>query len=356
MNSNDTIYSAMRNFASTVTEKMGQITQGEPEDQLRAPFEAFMNNAAAVFGWEVVCTGETPLPGRLGRPDFAIHKNRLLTGYAELKAPGVGVIKSVFKGHNLDQFKRFSSIPNILYSDGNEWALYRSGKRVGKVVRLSGDVAADGGKAAASQDAEALEAILQDFLLWEPIIPFSKTGKIDFKGFAELLAPLCRMLRDDVTDALKDANSPLVRLAEDWRHLLFPEASDEQFADAYAQTAAFALLLGRSEGADPLTLEDRRGRARRTAQPAFTRPASSDRSRGARRDCRFPRLAPARDRHRRRPTALGGLKARPMALLLRRLSRRLRPQAAQRRRSLLHPCRSSSRPDAPDRQPARQPT
>jgi hypothetical protein len=37
--------------------------------------------------------------------------------------------------------------------------------------------------------------------------------------------------------------------------LLFPDAPDEQFADAYAQTVAFALLLGRSEGADPLTLD-----------------------------------------------------------------------------------------------------
>jgi hypothetical protein len=44
-------------------------------------------------------------------------------------------------------------------------------------------------------------------------------------------------------------------LAKDWRQLLFPDATDEQFADAYAQTVAFALLLGRSEGADPLSLD-----------------------------------------------------------------------------------------------------
>ena len=70
-----------------------------------------------------------------------------------------------------------------------------------------------------------------------------------------MLAPLCRMLRDDVTDALKDSQSPLVQLAKDWRQLLFPDASEEQFADAYAQTVTFALLLGRSEGAEPLTLD-----------------------------------------------------------------------------------------------------
>ena len=35
-----------------------------------------------------------------------------------------------------------------------------------------------------------------------------------------LLAPLCRMLREDVTDALQDPRSPLVELARDWRQLL----------------------------------------------------------------------------------------------------------------------------------------
>ncbi len=262
MNSNTSIYEALRNFASAITEKMGQITHGEPEDQLRAPFEAFMNNVAAALGWEVVCTGETPLPGRLGRPDYAVHKNKLLAGYVELKATGVGATASRFKGHNREQFKRFSSIPNILYTDGNEWALYRSGKCVGKVIRLAGDVASDGGKAATTDNALNLSSLLRNFLLWDPSsllwdpsLSRNLWGEIDFKGFAELLAPLCRMLRDDVTDALKDADSPLVRLAEDWRQLLFPDASNAQFADAYAQTATFALLLGRSEGADPLTLE-----------------------------------------------------------------------------------------------------
>ena len=129
MNSSVAIHEALRNFASAVTEKMGQITHGEPEDQLRAPFENFMDDVATVFGWEVVCTGETPLPERLGRPDYAVHKSKMLAGYVELKAPGVGAVASRFTGHNREQFKRFSSIPNILYTDGNEWALYRNGER-----------------------------------------------------------------------------------------------------------------------------------------------------------------------------------------------------------------------------------
>ena len=52
----------------------------------------------------------------------------------------------------------------------------------------------------------------------------------NIKDLAGLLAPLCRLLRDDVTDALQDPQSPLVQLAKDWRQLLFPDARDDQFA------------------------------------------------------------------------------------------------------------------------------
>lgn len=249
------LFAALRRFAASVTEKMSQLTAGEAEDQLRGPFENFMRDAAGVFGGDVVCTGETRLPDRLGKPDYAVRRNKLLTGYVELKAPGTGANPRRFTGRNREQWKRFRAIPNLIYTDGNEWGLYRTGKAVREGVRLSGDVAADGAKAVAPEDVRKIEGLLADFLSWRPIIPTDRKGKIDLRGFAALLAPLCGMLRDDVTDALKETDSPLVQLARDWRHLLFPDASDERFADAYAQTATFALLLGRSEGAEPLTLD-----------------------------------------------------------------------------------------------------
>jgi len=248
------ILAALRAFAGAVTAKMTQLTAGEPEDQLRGPFERFMQEAGQALSRKVVCTGETRLAGRLGKPDYAAHAARLLTGYVELKAPGVGANPKRFAGHNREQWKRFQAIPNLIYCDGNEWGLYRNGDTVRPVVRLSGDVATDGKSAAALRDAHALLALLTDFLSWQPILPTKVKGGIDLKGLAALLAPLCRMLRDDVTDALKDPQSPLVQLARDWRQLLFPDADDDQFADAYAQTVTFALLLARSEGAEPLSL------------------------------------------------------------------------------------------------------
>jgi hypothetical protein len=217
MTSTESIQKALQTFAAAVTEKMSQLTLGEPEEQVRAPFENLMADVADALGWKIVCTGETPLPDRLGRPDFAIHRNQALAGYVELKAPGSGANAKRFKGRNREQFKRFSAMPNMLYTDGNEWALYQNGELAGKIVRLSGDVSTDGARAVAAEDAACVERILREFLLWEPFIPTGRKGKIDLKGFADLLAPLTRMLRDDVTDALKDAESPLVHLARDWR-------------------------------------------------------------------------------------------------------------------------------------------
>lgn len=248
-------HKALCRFADNVSAKMTQLTAGEPEDQLRAPFENLMHDTARAVAQDVVCTGETRLPGRLGKPDYAIHSRHLLSGYVELKAPGTGANPNRYKGHNRDQWKRFQSIPNLIYCDGNEWSLYRSGARIGGLIHFSGDIVAEGGGAVSMDNAHALAALFTDYLSWEPIVPLGRGGKIDLGGFAGLLAPLCRMLRGDVTDSLKDAQSPLIQLAKDWRHLLFPHASDEQFADAYAQTVTFALLLARSEGAAPLTLE-----------------------------------------------------------------------------------------------------
>ena len=248
-------HQALQAFAAAATAKTGLRPGGAPEEQLRGPFENFIAAAGAALGRELACAGEATLPDRLGRPDFAIHCQGALLGYAELKAPGAGADAGRFRGRDRAQFRRFAAIPNLLYSDGSHWALYRGGQRIGKVVKLSGDAARDGADAVGEEDARALEDLLRDFLSWTPILPLDRRGRVDLKAFAELMAPLCRMLREDVADALKIAESPMPALAADWRQLLFPDATDKEFADAYAQTVAFALLLGRSEGAAPLTLE-----------------------------------------------------------------------------------------------------
>ena len=242
------IYEALQSFAAEVTAKSGGTSGGSPEDQLRGPFENLMKVVGGATDREIVCVGETSLPDRQGRPDFGILEKGLLTGYAELKAPGKGVQSSRFTGHDLQQFKRFSQLPNILYTDGNDWAVYRNGKAEGRRVRLNGDVSQDGKDAVEKRDADALLKLLTRFVNWKPDIPKRAQGTINLPEFAKRLATLCKFLRDDVEEALSENSSQLRHVAEGWRKLLFPNANDKQFADAYAQTVTFALLLARSEG------------------------------------------------------------------------------------------------------------
>ena len=257
----DDIRAALRSFAAEVTAKSGGAVTGDPEDQLRGPFEAMLKAVGAALGKNVVCVGETRLADRQGRPDYGVTERGLLIGYAELKSPGKGANPNRFTGHDSQQFKRFSQLPNILYTDGNEWALYRNGKGEGKRVRLTGDVSQDGANAIGEQDAARLLPLVTRFLDWEPVIPLDRQGGIDLKEFAKQLAPLCKFLRDDANEALDDEGSQLNLVAAGWREMLFPNASNEQFADAYAQTVTFALLLARSQGAgsgdgDRLTFEN----------------------------------------------------------------------------------------------------
>ena len=253
------ILRSLRDFGQAVTRKMAQSEPGQPEEQLRSPFETLLRDCSVALGTPAECVGEPSLPDSLGRPDYAVHVGGLLTGYVELKAPNKGADPRNFRGHDRAQFKRFSRIPNLLYTDGNEWAMYRNGERTGPVARLAGDVTQAGRQAATREAADAFERLLLDFLSWKPHVATDRSGGVDLRRFAEQIAPLCRMLCDDALGELKDPQSHLVSLQRDWRQLLFPDATDKQFADAYAQTVTFALLLGRSEGAEPLTLRTAQG-------------------------------------------------------------------------------------------------
>jgi hypothetical protein len=232
------IESALQEFQQEVRSRL-QYESAEPEEQLRQPFERFMQDAGKALGFEQVqCIAPRRLPDQLGKPDFAVYCGGLLVGYVELKAPGTGVNAKAFKGHNKEQFERFRALPNLLYTDGFAWALYRSGELI---TLLSHDA------------PDQLEMLLRDFLTWHPIIPPTSKGTVDMQRFAKQLGPLCRLLRDEIRESLQREDSPLRHLKDDWQQLLFPDADDDQFADGYAQTLVFALLMGRLEGADPLT-------------------------------------------------------------------------------------------------------
>lgn len=246
----DAAYTALRSFAAALHARATGPARGEPEAQLSAPVNTLLETLSTALKSPVTLQAEVRAEDRLGIPDYAASRDGLLLGFIELKAPGLGADTARLTGRNRQQWDRFKRLPNLIYTDGNEWALYQNGEQTGRIVRVQGDITRDGAEAVSADDAQALLELLQTFLVWE-VTPPKNTREL-----AELLAPLCRALRDQVTEAVSVATSPLARLAQDWRDLLFPNADNARFADAYAQTVTYALLLARAEGADVSNVGD----------------------------------------------------------------------------------------------------
>jgi hypothetical protein len=215
--------------------------KGESEDQLRAPLERLVVDLAEFCGFsrsEVIAVGESSLSELKTRPDYAITVRRALVGFIEVKAPGKGANPRKFKDqHDKGQWEKLQSLPNLLYTDGNEFSLWRDGEMAGSPVRLIGDVEISGSDLAAPP---GLLGLFEDFIRWQPIPPR------DAKQLAGMSARLCRLLREEVTEQLTLGSPALTALATDWRKLLFPDASDAQFADGYAQAVTFGMLMARA--------------------------------------------------------------------------------------------------------------
>jgi hypothetical protein len=236
---------AVARFGREVSRKL-RTGQGSGEDHLRGPFEQMTGAIAESVGLTVTMIGETRLPDLSIRPDYAVDVAHARVGYVELKRPGHGVPETWGRPgkHDLEQWLRFQQLPNVLYSDGEQFARYSFGKLQGKVARLApGLVNASGKLQAVGTD---FARVMTDFLLWEPERPRT------LDELVRLIANLCRLLRDDIATELDREQKGLVahnftRLATDWRQVLFPNLSDMEFADQYAQTVTFALLLARVE-------------------------------------------------------------------------------------------------------------
>ena len=237
---------AARVFADTLHRNFSSSLAAQPEDQLKGPVQALL--ASVTSG--VLTKTEVQVDALGGRPDIGVHVDNLLCGFVELKAPGTGAITRKFKSRDKVQWEKFKALHNLRYTDGLKWALYRFGvhqpEAAPVVIRIN-DLIDRGAVALDDETLAALHTLLLDFATFEPIAPSTP------RALAEMLAPLCRYLRADVATAVAREGSKLRMLSAEIREYLFPHQTDEQFADIYAQTLTYALLLARLSGEKDLT-------------------------------------------------------------------------------------------------------
>lgn len=221
------------------------------EDQLKVPIHNFLtavgtDRTSQVNVFTEHRQGKDDLVQGV-RLDMAVKNGRgQLVGHIELKAPAKSANPyrpSGWTKHDKSQWARLSKHSNLIYTNGWEWTLLRHGadRPIAHVVLdpVQGDAPPE------EQTAE-LASMLDQFLSWKPTTPSSPLG------LAEILAPLTQFLRDSVVEVITDNNpDALDKLYKSWTADLMPGATKKQFADSFAQTFTYALLLARVESEVP---------------------------------------------------------------------------------------------------------
>lgn len=138
---------------------------GQPEAAIRGPVEKLLTNFGQATGLEVVVHDEADKVQPGARLDFAVRVSGAVTGHVELKKPNENLHPAKFRGHNKKQWERLKDLPNLLYTNGTDWRLYRHGE-------LQASIAFDGDLRTAGADLDstdlATETFFRTFLKWSP--------------------------------------------------------------------------------------------------------------------------------------------------------------------------------------------
>ncbi|MCY4067536.1 MAG: N-6 DNA methylase [Acidimicrobiaceae bacterium] len=231
----------MEGFATAVRAR-GRVG-GFNEETLTAPVRELIEEIAASMGIKgLLVVDKAPVvvgDVSLGVPDISAYHRGLLRLVIELKSPGRGADPTRFTGREHSQWQRYSQLPNVVYTDGNTWTLWRAGDIWGPALEICSDL--NDLNAAVTPDPQEVLRFFGDVLSWTP------PRVVSTHQLAEQVAGRCRALRSDVNALPEEV---LRGLTSDWREMLFPELEDKQFVDAYTQTVAFALLSASGLGID----------------------------------------------------------------------------------------------------------
>ena len=206
--------------------------------------------------------------GGIGRPDLAFAREaQPARAFIELKQPETALNPARLRGHDANQFRRFSELPLWGFCNFHTIQLYRRGEPLEQAVILPAitlspattDAQAD--RLIRRHDPMPFLSILEALALAQPAAPRTAPE------VAETLAHAARLVRHVIADLCRvGAPTVLSELRAEFRQTLFAHAaaggydtSDEDalFANPFAQTLAFGLLLAREAAALKAAKENR---------------------------------------------------------------------------------------------------
>ncbi len=214
------------------TERIANITAGgdATEFSYRTDIDNMLQSAVAEFGVAADILQEPSRIQNSGAPDFRISaKGGGIIGYVECKTPGANLQKLTTTAQ-LTKYRALSG--NILLTDSWRWLLLRDGKKIADVALT---------KKPSQQTKTEFTNLLRTFIESEA----EKIG--DAKRLAESLARRCALLRVGLEGHAEDdpAKSRLHGLLAAFRTALDTDLAFAEFANAFAQTLVYSLLLAK---------------------------------------------------------------------------------------------------------------
>ena len=219
-------------WIATYTHSVAIIAAGgdATEFSYRTDIENMLKAAAAEFGVAADILQEPSRIKNSGAPDFRISaKGGGVIGYVECKNPGENLSKLLGKTQ-LEKYRALSD--NILLTDSWRWYWLRDGKKIADATLTEKPNAKT-----KTDFADLLRAFME--------VEAEKIG--DAKRLASALARRCALLREGLEAHSNDdrSKSNLHGLLNAFQTALDTELSFEKFADAFAQTLVYSLLLAK---------------------------------------------------------------------------------------------------------------
>ena len=181
----------------------------------------------------IEATNEPKSTERENKPDYIIRKGASIIGFAEAKDIGKD-LKATLK---TPQLKRYiEALPNLIVTNYLDFVWIVGGEK--RMEICLGD--ANGKHIHAAADAEARWTELINSFCNEVTPTVASPSQL-----AKTLAGETRLLKDLVAELVIAKDSELLSQQEAFQTLLVPDLKPEEFADMYAQTAAYGLFTAR---------------------------------------------------------------------------------------------------------------
>ena len=219
----------------TVVEKYLQALQKEfgKGDATEHTHRPALKTLLESFAPKVQATNEPKAIERENKPDYIVRRGSSIVGFVEAKDID-GDLKATLK---TPQLKRYlEALPNLILTNYLDFIWLVGGK---EQMRISlGAIQSNHIKASSEADKN-WQKFAQSF--FNEVTATVTTPSQLAKG----LAGQTRLLRDLVTELLETKDPDLQAQESTFKTLLVPDLKPEEFADMYAQTAAYGLFTAR---------------------------------------------------------------------------------------------------------------